>query len=157
MNNAKIVKETKLIMNVTLIAGIVLLATGILFTQMDIHLISNNKALIALSLLPLSMALVYFLKLSSIKKSPHKMRSILIKENDERLVAIKNEADAKTFKVIQGALFLTYFGYTFIVPEDIFKGAGWWILIILLLASLFLPGMFRSAIGKADFNGDSEH
>ena len=146
-NNEKIVKETKLIMNVTLIAGIVLLAAGILFTQMDIHLISNNKALIALSLLPLSMAFVYFLKLSSIKKSPHKMRSILIKENDERLVAIKNEADAKTFKVIQGALFLTYFGYTFIVPEDIFKVAGWWILIILLLASLFLPGMFRSAIG----------
>jgi len=123
---------------------------------LDISLISNNKALIGLSVIPLSMAFVYFIKLTRIKKSSQKMRSIIIKENDERLVALNNEADAKTFKILQGALFLTYCGYTFMVPENVFKSVGWWILIIILLGSFFLQGMFRNAICKANSKDNND-
>ena len=126
------------------------------FLQLDISLISNNKALIGLSVIPLSMAFVYFIKLTRIKKSSQKMRSIIIKENDERLVALNNEADAKTFKILQGALFLTYCGYTFMVPENVFKSVGWWILIIILLGSFFLQGMFRNAICKANSKDNND-
>lgn len=84
------------------------------------------------------------------------MRSIIIKENDERLVALNNEADAKTFKILKGALFLTYCGYTFMVPEDVFKSVGWWILLIILLGSLFLQGMLRNAICKANSKDNNE-
>lgn len=152
MSGEKIVKETKTVMIVSLIVGFVLLAVGLVSRQFNIALISDNKALLALSLLPLSLALVSFLKLSRIKKSPQKMRSIIIKESDERLVALNNEADAKTFKILQGVLFLVYFGYTFIFPQEVFKSVGWWILIILLLGSMFLQGIFRHLICKSNLD-----
>ena len=118
-----------MIMLVTLSIGIVLLAAGIIFSLMGIYFIQNNKAFIGLSFIPLSVAFVYYIKLSRIKKSPQKMRNIIINENDERLVALRNEADAKAFKALQGALFLTYMGYTLMVPEDIFESVGWWIIL----------------------------
>lgn len=135
MDTEKVIKETKMIMLGTLAIGLVLLAIGIGFSLLDINLIKNNKAIVGLSFIPLSVAFVYFLKLTGIKKSPHKMREILINESDERMVALKNEADAKAFRIIQGTLFLTYMGYTLMVPEDIFESVGWWILLVLLFVS----------------------
>lgn len=154
MSGEKTVKETKMVMIVSLIVGVVLLTFGIVSRPLDIALISDNNALLALSLLPLSLAFVSFLKLSRIKKSPQRMRSIIIKESDERLVALNNEADAKTFKILQGVLFLAYFGYTFIFPQEVFESVGWWILIILLLSSMLLQGIFRHLICKSNSNDD---
>ncbi|GAA0378404.1 hypothetical protein [Bacillus horti] len=155
MSGEKIVKESKMVMTVSLIVGLALLAVGLVSRQWDIPLLSDNQALFALSLLPLSMAFVSFLKVSRIKNSPQKMRSILIKESDERLVALSNEADAKTFKILQGALFLAYFGYTFIFPQEVFESVGWWILLVLLLGSMLLQGIFRHRIGKSNSNGET--
>lgn len=152
MNGEKTVKEATTVMIVSLVIGFVLLTVGLVSTQWDIALLSNNKALFALSLLPLSLAFVSFLKLSRVKKSPQKMRSIIIKENDERLVALNNEADAKTFKILQGILFLAYFGYTFMFPQEVFESVGWWILIILLLGSMLLQGIFRHLLCKGNAN-----
>jgi hypothetical protein len=120
-----------------------------------IKLIKNNKAIVGLSFIPLSVALVYYLKLMRIKKSPYKMREILVNENDERLVALKNEADAKAFRIIQGALFLTYMGYTLMVPEDIFESVGWWILLVLLFVSFISQGVIYSKLMKKDNSNDS--
>jgi len=145
MNTEKIVKESKVIMLVTLITGLVILAVGVIFDFMKIDLV-NNKAIIGLSLTPFSVALVYYLKLSAIKKSPQKMRDIIITESDERLVALKNEADAKALKILQGAIFLTYMGYTLMVPEDVFESVGWWILLILLLISFMSPGILLARV-----------
>lgn len=152
MSVEKYVKDTKVIMTVSLITGLVLLTTGLVFSQWDMSLISDNKALLALSLLPFSLAFVSLLKLLRIKKSPRKMRNILIKENDERLVALSHEADAKTFKILQGALFLAYFGYTFIFPQEVFQSAGWWILMILLIGSMSIQGIFRHRLCKSNAN-----
>jgi hypothetical protein len=146
MNTEKIVKESQAIMLVTLIIGIVLLGTGIMFSLMEINFIPNNKALIGLSFIPLTMAFTYYVKLLTIKKSPQKMKTMIINENDERLVGIRNEGDAKAFKSIQGALFLAYMGYTFMVPKDIFESVGWWILLILLFMSFILQGIFFKII-----------
>jgi hypothetical protein len=129
--------------------GLILSIVGFLSVSWDITFISNSKALLALSLLPLGMAFVSFLKVSRMRKSPTLMRKILIKENDERLVALNNAADAVTFKILQGALFLTYFGYTFMFPEEVFKSVGWWVLLTLLLGSMLLQGIFRHRICKA--------
>lgn len=149
MSADKTVKETKVMMTVSLIAGLILLAIGLVTRQLNFGFLSDNKAFLALSLLPFSMAFVSFLKLSRIKNSPEKMRSMLIRENDERLVALNNEADAKTFKILQGTLFLAYFGYTFLFPQEIFESAGWWVLLILLLGSMLLQGILRHQIGKS--------
>jgi uncharacterized membrane protein len=73
------------------------------------------------------------------KKNP----KMIVAETDERLVAENNEADAKTLKVLQGVLFLSYLGYSFMIPEDIFKSVGWWITLASLLFSLFTPLVFR--------------
>ncbi len=148
MRGEKSVREAKMVMTVSIIVGLILLAVGFLSNAVDNPFISDSKPLLALSLLPLSMAFVSFLKVSRIKNSPELMRKLLIKENDERLVALNNAADAITFKILQGALFLAYFLYTFMFPEKIFESVGWWMLLTLLLGSMLLQGIFRHRICK---------
>lgn len=149
MRGEKSVRDAKMVMVVSLIIGLILLIVGFLFLSWNITFISDSKALLALSLLPLSMAFVSFLKVSRMRKSPTLMRKISIKENDERLVALNNAADAATFKILQGALFLSYFGYMFMFPEEVFESAGWWMLLTLFLGSMLLQGIFRHQICKS--------
>ena len=146
MNTGKIVKEAKMIMLVCLIIGIVLLGAGIIFSFIDVSFIANPRAIVGLSFIPLSTAFVYYLKLTKIKNSPQRMKKIIIQESDERLVALKNEADAKALKIIQGSIFLAYMGYTLMVPEDIFESVGWWILMVLTLIAIMVPGVMNSRV-----------
>lgn len=149
MNTDKIVKETKTIMLVSLLIGLALLEAGIMFSWLGINLVPNNRALVGLSFIPLSVALMYYVKLVSIRKSPQKMHPLIISESDERLVALKNEANAQAFRILQAALFLTYMGYTLMVPADIFESIGWWILLGLLLLAFISQGwLLKNALGK---------
>jgi len=155
MNTDKVVRESKTIMLVTLVIGLVLLATGIIFKFLEINFLPSNgaMAIIGLSLTPLGVALAYYLKLSRIKKSPQKF---IINEIDERLVALKNEADAKAFKIVQGALFLTYMGYTLMIPKDVFESVGWWLLMILLLISFISQAILTMTVMGKENSKDKE-
>jgi hypothetical protein len=55
------------------------------------------------------------------------------------------EADARAHKIVPAALFLTYMGYTLMVPADIFEAPGWWILLLLLMLSLVSQAIFAAA------------
>ncbi|MCA1011576.1 hypothetical protein [Halobacillus halophilus] len=138
MSAEKLVKETKVTIGISLFVSLALFVTWFIFEATDLSF-TNSKAFLALSLIPFSAALASFLKLMKIKKNP----KMTVSETDERLVAEKNQADAKTLKVLQGVLFLSYLGYTFIIPEDIFKSMGWWVIVSVLLFSLFAPFIFR--------------
>ncbi|MYL71591.1 hypothetical protein GLW00_12050 [Halobacillus litoralis] len=138
MSAEKLVKETKLTIGISLFVSLALFITWFIFETTTISF-TNSKAFLALSLIPFSAALASFLKLMKIKKNP----KIIVSETDERLVAEKNQADAKTLKVLQGILFLSYLGYTFIIPEDTFKSFGWWVTLCVLLFSLLAPIIFR--------------
>lgn len=146
MNTEKIIKEARMIIVVCLTVGIILLVTGVVFTFIEVSFVPNTRAIIGLSIIPLSVVLVYYLKLNNIKKSPQKMKNIIISESDERLVALKNEADAKTFKLVQAVIFLGYMGYTLMVPEDIFESIGWWIVLVTLMVTFIAQGVLRSMI-----------
>ena len=135
MDTKNAVKEAKFIMRIALIVGVILLAAGTAFSLAGINPVSSNKGLIALSLIPLSVALVYFTKFSKTINSSKTIKSRVIQETDERLVASSNETDAQSFKIVQAALFLGYMGYTIFVPEDVFQSVGWWILMSLLMIS----------------------
>ncbi len=148
MNVNKIVKEARVIMIVGLVIGFLLLGLGIVFNILDVGFIENKRALIGLSFIPFSIAIIYFIKLSGIRKTPDKMKNIIITENDERLVALKNEADAVAFKIVQGAIFLSYMGYTLLVPEDIFESVGWWILMGLLFIAFMSQGILAARAMK---------
>ena len=149
MNTERILKESKVMMIVTFVIGLILLATGVAFTLFEVTLINNNRALIGLSLIPLSVGLMYLYKYTQIKKSPSKMKAIIINENDERIINLKNEADAKAFRIVQGVVFLLYMGYTLMVPEDIFEAVGWWILLVILFVSFMAQGILTAvAMGK---------
>lgn len=156
MNTEKIIREYKTIMIATLVVGLVLLAVGIIFTLLNLRLVPNNKAIVGLSFIPLGVALAYWIKLTIIKKSPLKMRDTIINENDERLISMKNEADAKSFKIIQGALFLAYMGYTLMVPEDIFESLGWWLLLVLLFISFISQVIMSKIISGKENTIDEE-
>ncbi|MCA0970683.1 hypothetical protein LCM20_08795 [Halobacillus litoralis] len=144
MSAEKLVKETKLIIGVSLFASLALLITWTTVELMNTSF-GNDKALLALSIIPLSAALASYLKLIKINKDPQKM----VAETDERLVAEKNEADAKALKLLQGILFLTYMGYTFIFPEETFQSLGWWVTLGILLLSLFAPVMIRHMLKES--------
>lgn len=156
MNGEKSIKEAKTVMNMGLGVGMFLFGTGVLFILLDIDYISNKKALIGVSFLPLSVALASFLKIIWIKRWPQKMKNIIISENDERLVALKNEADAKAFKVLQGTIFMAYMGYTFMVPADVFETIGWWILLTLFMITFIAQGVLTKAIYKSHDTGDRD-
>jgi|GEM_PF-719729 hypothetical protein len=156
MNTEKIIKEARAIMLICLAIGIVLLAAGLVLKIAHLNIISNSKALIGLSFIPLSLAMIYYYKIIMIRKNPQKMREIIINESDERLAALKNEVDAKAFKIIRGAILLAYFGYTFIVPADIFESVGWWIILILLILSFLAQGILGKVIMSSNNSGDSE-
>lgn len=145
MSAKKLMKETKLTISVLLLVSIALIVIWFIFETRDISF-TDNKAFLALSLIPFSAALASFLKLMKIKRDS----KVLVSETDERLVAEKYEADAKTLKLLQGVLFLSYLGYTFIIPEDTFKSVGWWIVLCILLLSLFTPLIFRHIAKKHD-------
>ena len=157
MNTEKILKESKLIMMVTFVVGVLLLATGIAFTLLDVTLIKNNRALIGLSLIPLSVGFMYYYKYTQIKKSPSKMKEIIINENDERIVNLRNEADAKAFMIVKGVIFLAYMGYTLMVPEDIFEAVGWWLLLVILFVTFMSQGLIAAmAMWKNKSNENQE-
>jgi len=143
MNTTKIERESKAISLVALVVGMILLAIGIVLSVFQITIISNNKALIGLSFVPLAVAFIYFFKYLKIKNTPEKMQETIITETDERLVASKNEADAIAFKILQGALFLAYLGLTLMFPEQIFESAGWWFLTILLFISFITQAILH--------------
>jgi hypothetical protein len=148
MDTEKIIKEARLIMITCLTVGVILLGIGVTFRMLEINIINNNKAIIGLAFIPLAVAFTNYLKLVRIKKAPQKMREIIISHNDERLVAIKNEADGKAFRILQGIIFLTYMGYTLIVPKDIFESAGWWIILALLFLTFILQGIIYKIVSK---------
>lgn len=149
MDVQKIVKESKIIMYTALVTGLVLLAAGVIVGMMDLPSI-NSKALVALSLTPWAVAAMYFVKVRKITKSPQQMRSLIINEIDERLVAQRNEADHQAFKIVQAAIFLTYMGYTLMFPGDVFEAVGWWILLGLLFTTMFAPALLLQRIIKLD-------
>lgn len=156
MNTEKIIKETKMIMVTALILGVILLGSGIAFSLLEIKFIDNNKAFTGLSFIPFSVAFATYFKLNRIRKSPQKMRKILISESDERLVSLKNEADAKAFRITQAAVFLAYMGYTLMVPEHIFESVGWWLLLIILFITFLSQGILQVMTMRRSRTDESE-
>lgn len=151
MNTKRIEKNARRVMYFAIIVGVLLLASGVVIAQLGLYPMINGKSLIALSLLPFAVATVYLTKLLRIKNSTQTMRSTLIKEHDERIVAQKNEVDAKTLKIVQGALFISYMSYSAIVPEHIFESVGWWIVLIILMLSFIAQVILSKKIkGSVD-------
>ena len=148
MNTKYILKETTVIIVANLIVASLILALGFIFIYFDVGIIENKKALIALSFIPFGISIGHFIKLQYIKKYPQKMREEIISHNDERLVLIKNEANSKSFNILQWIIGILYFAYTFIVPKDIFESLGWWIILVLLLVSFILQGVILKLVNE---------
>lgn len=156
MDTGRIVRESKTMMMVSLVVGVIILGVGIVFSMMGSGIISNPKAIVGLSFIPFGVAFTYYMKMVSIQKAPQKMKEIIIQENDERLHALKNEADAKALRIVEGILFLTYTGYTLAVPGDIFEAVGWWLLMIVMFAAFIIQGIMNRIIVDTDNVEDSE-
>jgi hypothetical protein len=148
MNTDHIIKRDRLEMIINIAVGIVLLAAGIFMRVQNIHIIQNNKALIGLSFIPLAIAFTKWFNLYNIRKHPKQMSTVIISENDERLVNERNEAEANTSRVFRWMLYLIFMGYSLIVPSDVFEAAGWWIVFSLFCMSYLLPLIFLKRISK---------
>ena len=144
-------------MYLNLVVGILLVIAGILLNVLNIPLIENKKAIIGLSFIPFGISFYSWLNLLLSNKFPKDMKPVIVSENDERLIAIRNEADAITFQILQWALMLTFFGYTFMAPKDIFETPLWWVIFGFYLMSYLLQGIILSILyGKTDKNDSDE-
>lgn len=141
METNKLLKKTRFYLAASLIAGFLLLATGMLFEAFDIHIIQNNKAIIGVSFIPLGLAFAFGLNINMMKKNPRGMRPILIAELDERVTALKHQADSITFRVLRWALALMFLGYTFAFPAEVFESAGWWITFSFFFLAFFVQAV----------------
>ncbi len=142
-------EKFELILNAAL--GLGLLAAGISMRALDINLLKNNKSIIALSFIPLAMAFSKYISIYFIKKHPDKMNLAIISENDERLVKERNEAEAKSNKVFRWLIYLVFLGYTFMVPNDAFEAAGWWVVLAIFLMAYLIPCIFLKRIQNKDY------
>jgi hypothetical protein len=127
---------------INLSVGLLLLIMGILTRVMELHWLENPKAIIGLSFIPLALAASKLFQLSRIKKHASEMEPLLISENDERLVAQRNEAEATSGKILRYLLYLLFLGYTLSTPSAVFDDAGWWMVFGLFFLSQTLPALF---------------
>lgn len=156
MNTEKILKNTKTTIMIGLTTGFLLLLLGLTIGSLNKSFEIYRKGIVALSFIPFSVSIASYIKLRMVKSNPVKMKNLIISESDERLITIKNEADAKAFRIVQAAVFMSYMGYTLLVPEDIFKAVGWWILLTLLLVTFVSQGIIAYVLNKPYKSGDEE-
>jgi len=156
MDTEKTISKYKFIARIALALGIVLLGIGIVLELTDSYILPNNKAVVGISFIPITIAFTNYTKIRAIKKYPQKMRNVLISENDERVISQKNEFDAMAFKIVQAALFLSYLGYTFMVPNDIFEAVGWWIILGILFLSFIAQGVITIIQNRNENSKDDE-
>ena len=147
MNSERVIKTTKAVMIINLCVGMSLICVNLLLKGLDIEFLSNPRAIVGISFIPFGIALASLFTLTMMKRNPS--GSLVIYEQDERIRNIRNETDSKAFRILRWALMLVYFGYTFLVPEDIFEAPGWWITLAFFFMSYMLPGiLFKIAYGK---------
>lgn len=140
-----------------LTAGVLLMITGILMEVLKINIIENVKAITGLSFIPLASAFTSAYYLHLLKKRPDKMKAIVIAENDERLIAVQNEVDAITFRILRWALVLVFFGYTLAVPKDVFESAAWWTIFVFFFMSYMIQSiLFTVKYGKKQKNEEDD-
>lgn len=146
MNTNKIIKEAVVISVAGAVVGAILLAIGVVLKLREVSVIENDRAFIGLSFIPFTIAAVYLGKIFMIKKYPQKMKSAILKETDERLTAMRNEADAVAYKITQAVIGLMYFGYTIMVPQDVFESSGWWLLLAAYFVTFFSKDIVRAVV-----------
>lgn len=156
MNNFSSSTITKIKIGANLGVGLVLVAVGIILRVTDSRIIDNTKAIIGLSIIPFGIALSLWMNLFFAKKFPKDMNQIHILENDERLKAIRNEANSTTFLILRWSLMLFYFGYTFISPEDVFEKATWWVVLGFFMLSYILQCVMNKIYSDRDVVEEEE-
>lgn len=144
MNTKSIYKRYYINIIADTIVGLFIIITGIIMNvrgfnadMMDYKRI--YKAIIAFSLIPFGSAFSNWVNLHTIKKHPNEMKPAIIAENDERLIAERNKAEANSNRLLIKIIYISFLAYTILVPSDAFKAVGWWILLVIFTFSFILP------------------
>lgn len=132
--------QTDLLANLAI--GAVLLAAGILARATGLWGLENPKALVGLSFIPIALAFMKWFQLHRLKRHAVEMKPTLIAENDERLIAERNKAEAAAGRILRYLLYLLFLGYTLSTPSVIFETVEWWTLFGLFFLSQALPAFF---------------
>lgn len=149
-------KMTKIKIVANLGVGLALIAAGIVLNVTGSQIIENTRAIFGLSIIPFGIALSLWLSLFYAKKNPKNMNQIHILENDERLKAIRHQADSTTFLILRWVLMMFYFGYTFLAPEDVFENVYWWVVLGFFMLSYILQGVMNKIYSDREIVEEEE-
>ena len=142
MYTDKIIKREKYELIINIILGVVLLTIGIVFRVMNVHFTENNKAIIGVSFIPFAIAINKLTNIHNIKKHPKSMSTVIVAENDERLIMQRNEAEAISNRIFRWVIYLVFIGYSLMLPSEAFEATGWRAVLLLFLLSYILPCFF---------------
>ncbi len=139
MDRDALIRRERTFAVVSLILGVAILGTGLLFNPHGYH-----KALEAISIVLFAMAFASLVKTRALKRD----HAIPVAEYDERIVAARNQADAVSLEIIRRVLFLAYLFYTFVRPQDIFQALSWWLLLLVAMLAVLLPPLVLGNVNK---------
>lgn len=121
------------------IVGGAIAAAGLLLPLLSGASGGMNKVLVGLSLIPLSIGLGSAVKIAMLRQNPGELKAMIASLTDERLVGLRNEAEATSNRWLRWLTRLAFFGYTFSLPDEVFVSPGWWIIFCLFCLSYILP------------------
>jgi len=139
MDTAAAVRKERLFIIGNLALGVAILITALLFNPFGYH-----KALEALSIFVFGMAVASAVKMRALRKDP----LALIEENDERIVAARNRANAVSLGIIRYAMTLVFMFYTLARPQEVFESLSWWLVAVVLLLAVLLPPIVQGNVNK---------
>lgn len=87
-------------------AGVALFGAGSFLAWFKVDLVPNPKAVFFLGFIPLSMAFSSWITLHMLVDRPKEMDEAITSITDERLIAIRNEAEAIANRIIRWLIFL---------------------------------------------------
>lgn len=156
MDTSRIIRQKRMEIRANLVAGVVLLLAGLLLAGFKVQAVPNPKAVFALGFIPLGLAFSSWVMLNGIQKRPEEMKDIIVSINDERLAAARNQAEAAANRVFRWLVCLVFLGYSLIVPGDVFRAIGWWLILVLFCLSYVLPLVAQILVTRSSDGDDND-
>lgn len=120
------------------VVGVVFLLLGIAEAFQILNFTSNNKIFFGLAIIAFGTAAAPYINYYLIKKDPVSMETIIVAESDERNIAIRNAALAKSYSILRWILLYVFFAYTFLFPKEALVTFGWWSITLICIGSNLL-------------------
>jgi hypothetical protein len=137
---SSVIKEYKIKALAHCIIGLIFLGVGVGLWSDTLKFVDSSKAKVffGLTIVAVATAIGPFINYYLLKKNTKEMESLIVAETDERSIAVRNEAYAKTFSILKWVIIYITLAYTFMFPKEAFVSFAWWSIFIIFLTAMIM-------------------